>query len=170
MTTEASVRFLPVDHDVGNKPALCIRGRKHATCVVRDDSGIRLRQLDLPTFDRLCRPVLFHGHPYPIDRAAKMMLSFTKRSVARCEITQGAKVFLDRILNGSIVEEEIEVHEPTAQTPRKANSTPRSSLLKDLCDELKLDPRVARRVLRAAGLHAPYEDEKAIRKALKAGA
>lgn len=166
MTTEASVRFLPVDQDVGNKPALCIRGRKHATCVVREDSGIRLRQIDLKTFDRLCRPVLYHGHPYPIDRAAKLLLSFTKRGVARVEITQGAKSFLTRVLDGSIVEEELEVESPQ---PESKASTPssRPSLLRDLCSELKLDPRVARRALRAAGLHAPYEDEKAIRKALK---
>jgi hypothetical protein len=43
----------------------------------------------------------------------------------------------------------------------------RSNVLGSICKELKIEPSVARRLLRAAGMHAPYIDEKKIREILK---
>lgn len=51
-----------------------------------------------------------------------------------------------------------------AKAPKKDDAKP--SVIKTICTDLKLDPRIARRRLRAAGMKAPYENEAAIRKAL----
>ena len=40
------------------------------------------------------------------------------------------------------------------------------SVIRTICTEMKIEARVARRRLRAAGLNAPYTDAAAIRKAL----
>ena len=42
------------------------------------------------------------------------------------------------------------------------------SVIAAICKELKIDPRVARRKLRTAGMKAPYTDATAVRKALVA--
>ncbi|HEX5461450.1 MAG TPA: hypothetical protein VFX20_15915 [Steroidobacteraceae bacterium] len=46
-------------------------------------------------------------------------------------------------------------------------TTERPSALKTICTELKIEPKAARRRLRAAGLKAPYTDAAKIRAALK---
>lgn len=46
-------------------------------------------------------------------------------------------------------------------------TTERPSALKTICTELKIEPKKARRRLRAAGLKAPYTDSAEIRAALK---
>lgn len=43
------------------------------------------------------------------------------------------------------------------------------SVISDVCTALKIEPRVARRRLRAAGMKAPYVDAAAVRKALAKG-
>ena len=53
----------------------------------------------------------------------------------------------------------------TATTKAKGTDTT-PSVIKTICTELKIEPRIARRRLRAAGLKAPYSDASAIRKAL----
>ena len=42
------------------------------------------------------------------------------------------------------------------------------SVIATVCKELKIDPRIARRKLRGAGMKAPYTDAAAVRKALVA--
>lgn len=55
--------------------------------------------------------------------------------------------------------------EMTTVTAKK--TTERPSALKTICTELKIEPKAARRRLRAAGLKAPYTDAAKIRAALK---
>jgi hypothetical protein len=43
-----------------------------------------------------------------------------------------------------------------------------ASVIAAVCKEMKIDPRVARRKLRGAGMKAPYTDASAVRKALAA--
>ena len=50
----------------------------------------------------------------------------------------------------------------------KAKNTDAPSVIKTICTEMKIEPRIARRRLRAAGMKAPYADASAIRKALTA--
>ena len=51
-----------------------------------------------------------------------------------------------------------------AAKSKKSDTTP--SAIKSVCTELKIEPRLARRRLRFAGMKAPYTDATAIRKAL----
>jgi hypothetical protein len=50
------------------------------------------------------------------------------------------------------------------KTPTKKQEG--KSVIAEVCAGLKIDPRVARRRLRAAGMKAPYQDANAVRKAL----
>ena len=50
------------------------------------------------------------------------------------------------------------------KTPTKKPAT--TSVIAAICKELKIDPRIARRKLRSAGMAAPYTDASAVRKAL----
>jgi hypothetical protein len=52
----------------------------------------------------------------------------------------------------------------TKTTPKK----PEDSVIAAVCKELKIDPRMARRKLRSAGMKAPYTDANAVRKVLVA--
>ena len=57
----------------------------------------------------------------------------------------------------------------TAKTkPPKATKADAPNVVKTICTELKVHPRIARRRLRAAGMKAPYTDAAALRKALTA--
>ena len=49
----------------------------------------------------------------------------------------------------------------------KKTTAERPSALKAICTELKIEPKKARRKLRAAGMKAPYTDAAKIRAALK---
>ena len=53
----------------------------------------------------------------------------------------------------------------TTKAPAKAKKVT-ESVIKTICTEMKIEARIARRRLRAAGLKAPYTDVAAIRKAL----
>ena len=52
---------------------------------------------------------------------------------------------------------------------KKTTTTKKQSVISDVCTALKIEPRVARRRLRAAGMKAPYLDAGAVRKALAKG-
>lgn len=51
---------------------------------------------------------------------------------------------------------------------KKSNTTKKTatSVVPAICAELKIDLRIARRRLRAAGMSAPYDDSAAVRKVL----
>jgi hypothetical protein len=163
---EASVRYInpPCSGDVddgGFKPAVCFRAREYAHCVVNEDSGIHVIKVPVRDFDH-APVVLLKGEAYPTKRAAKMMLDFTERTTARRDITQRASELLRGVLDGS---ETTVVDAPTPPTehPKGAPTT----LIAAICAELDIDPPVARRLLRKAGLAAPYTDEAQIRAVLK---
>lgn len=49
---------------------------------------------------------------------------------------------------------------------KKTTKKEGTSVIADVCAQLKIEPRVARRRLRAAGMKAPYQDAASVRKAL----
>jgi hypothetical protein len=53
-------------------------------------------------------------------------------------------------------------------TTKKSDKAATTSVIAAICKELKIDPRIARRKLRGAGMKAPYTDATAVRKALTA--
>lgn len=143
------------------KIALCLRGRKFATCVVNDDNGIHLVKLPVADYDRYARP-----RAETPKKVAQQLLAFTRRDVSPKSITQGAFDILNDVVSGQIPEEDVEYVPPPAAASNGEKPATRSTILAAICQELKIEAAVARRKLRKAGLHAPYEDEKAIRKAL----
>ncbi len=83
-----AVRQVYQDHyrgvESGEKPALCVRGRKYAYCVVID-FPVRVLKRPARDFDTL-RPTAYHGEEYPVDR----MIKHLKTAGRRNGITKGA--------------------------------------------------------------------------------
>lgn len=149
------------------KLAICLRGRKHATCVINEDSGIHLVKIPVADYDRYAQTRATHTPSV----VAQRMLDFTVRDVAPKPITKGALEILERVVSGDIPEQDVEFKDEPIEAPVEkrinGDAKPRSNLLAQICSELKIEGTAARRKLRKAGLHAPYENEKEIRAALK---
>lgn len=159
--TTASVRYVGLqEFGIGLKPVLGVRGRKYASCVVIDENFVRVVQVDLKDFDKSA-PVLYHGQPYPVERFAKHMLNQSRASAKR-EVTKGAAEVIEKALRG----EEVDEAPPSPEKPSQPSARA-EGVLASICRELSIEPSAARRVLRAAGMKAPYEDATAIRQALK---
>lgn len=176
-----------------NKIAVCLRGHKYATCVINDDTALRLVKVRVADFDRYAGNV----HPENSDpkTVAEKWMAFTYRAICPKEITQGAARILRMIIDGEIPAEDVELNdvELAPSRPEGVNhgtdvsrrkkkprlvrkngedttttAAPKSTILAGICATLKLEPTIARRMLRAAGMSAPYDDEKKILSVLKA--
>lgn len=148
------------------KLAICLRGHKYATCVINEDSGIHLVRIPVKDYDRYAQ-----NKTVPLKGMAQQLISFTTREISPKPITKGALEILERVVSGDIPEQDVEFKDEPIEAPveKKINgdAKPRSNLLAQICSELKIEGTAARRKLRKAGLHAPYENEKEIRAALK---
>ncbi len=87
-TMAVAVRQIFQDHyrgvESGEKPALCVRGRKHTHAVVID-FPVRILRRPARDFDML-RPTVYHGEEYPVDRMIKHLRTAGRRN----GITKGA--------------------------------------------------------------------------------
>jgi hypothetical protein len=152
------------------RPALCLRGRKNAYCVVNDDGTFRIRKVEVREYDQM-RPIPHRGSTYEPKEFAQKIKAQIIRTDVRREATQGALELIDRVLSGEF-DQDVEFSE-SAETPKieevtaKPAKESRPSILAKICEELKIEPVLARRKLRKAGLSAPYDNEAAIRGALK---
>lgn len=163
---EVSVRYVAHANDIGFKPALCFRGIKWAHCIVNEDEGIRVMKIDVQTLGQ-AQAVEFRGAAYPIKRCAEQLMSFTKRHTAAKAITEAARELIERVLANEVIEEKAEIVAPKAKiTTTTDTSAPRSTVLAGICAELNIEPTMARRMLRKAGLHAPYDDAAVLRRTL----
>ena len=158
---------------MGFKPVFGWRGHKHAHCVVNDEAGVRVLKIPVRDFDRAPQ-LLYRGNPYPPERFRDAMLRIGERK----GITQAAVELLMRSEGPSddAPEDAEPAPTPAATTadPKKPDtarearpSTPSGGgLIAAFSVEFKLEPGRIRKLLRAAGLAAPYTDAAAIRKAL----
>lgn len=159
---EAQVKYIHFA-DSGAKLGIGFRGTKIAHCVMNTENGIAVEEVPINEYDRMrVVPNVEAKH------AAEQFMAFTRRRTAQRSITPGAQRLLERLLNG----EGVELVATTPEEPKASDATPPSStqgkgVLAMVCADLSLEPAVARRRLRAAGLHAPYDDEAKIRAALK---
>ena len=161
--SNSSVRYVGMEeHGVSLKPVLGVRGTKYATCVVVDEETIRAVQVPLKDFDRSA-PVLYKGRPYPVDRFIEHMERQARQRYNRRDMTQAARDAIARAQAGAGTEDV----PPPLPEPTPPPARPEANLLSRICAELKIDPSVARRQLRKAGLKAPYDNEKLIRENLK---
>lgn len=157
----ADYRYMQMPNS-GIKPVVGIRGNKYAITVVNDELGVRCQQFDLREWDK-ADSVDLKGNKYPVERAARFLKEVGKRKA----ITLAAARVLARVLNepepSPVPAGHTDTDAPVGDTP------PRSSILKSICEELKLAPSLARRILRASGMHAPYDNEAQIRSTLTNG-
>lgn len=166
--------------------ALCFRGRKWANCVVVD-YPIKVWTTRLEEADKLEIPE-YQGKPYPVARMADSLLSLSKKN----GITVAAERLLRAALDGSHLSEEAidakpsengEIIEPVKKKrAKKTAGEPKPpkkekpvvigrspTVVGTICAKLKLDPKVARKMLRKAGLHAPYADAAKVEEILTKG-
>ena len=151
---EAQVKYLPY-RDSGCRPGIGFRGTKYASFVFDDAASIRVEKVELREWDQM-RVVPYKGVAYPIERAIKTLLKTAKKKPITVEAL--------RLLNREDLEAP-EIELPPVSAPQAASAV-RSSVLSEICAELKLEASTARRLLRKAGLSAPYTDPVAIRTAL----
>jgi len=167
---EVSIRYVQLEN-AGFKPTLVLEGRKLAHCIINDELSVRVVDMELRDLGRT-RPVLFRGQHYPVSR----FIESIRRIGARKGITEGARDYLERAERASPDAEEGINPVSTPAIPQKPVFEPLHSIpeplkrgtggLGSICDALGIDPVVARRRLRAAGMHAPYADAEAIRRIL----
>lgn len=107
-------------HESGEKPALCLRGRKYTHCVVID-YPVRVLKKPLRDFDT-CRDTMLKGSPYPV----KLMISHLREIAKRNGITVGATKVLETALSQNQLDEEATeemVMEGEVSTEAKASNT-----------------------------------------------
>lgn len=87
-------------HWSGEKPALCLRGRKYTHCVVID-FPVRVLKKTIRDFD-LARDTIYKGSSYPV----KLMVSHLRDIGKRNGITVGAQKVLDAAISQVQLDEE----------------------------------------------------------------
>lgn len=166
MATTAEVKFV---EDDGWRPALCVRGREYASCVVADSTRLSVLRVPLRAFDTYPR-VPHRGGPYSPQRAAERFLAATRRRHQRLEATKEALRIIRITLDLPADDPDDPPADPPPGQPR-AKQEPAvrrsSGPLQMICAELAIAPAAARRALRSAGLRAPYEDVDLIRRTLE---
>lgn len=150
---EISVRYIQVP-DSGFKPAVVFRYEHLAQAIINDETEIRVLDLSLRDADQ-ARVVLYAGSNYPVERA----VSILKRTGKPFDyLAEQLLRVADGVLDSAIV---------AVKAPESTPEVSNSSALGRVCAALGLNPGVARRLLRKAGLRAPYTDETLIRKTLQ---
>lgn len=183
---EVSVRRIYARNEQ-NEIALCFLGRKWANCVVVD-YPIRVYTMDKREMKGLEAP-LYQGKPYPVRRLAESLSRLAKKN----GMTIAAQRLVDACLAGEHLSEELIDAKPSENgadpSPKVRKTEGRKRQLAETSEELApgatppqatagnlvatlsekygLDPRAARRKLRAAGLSAPYTDAAKVEAALK---
>lgn len=190
---DASVRWL-YDRIEGYEPALILQGKKYASCVVLD-TPIRVFTLDVRRVKEM-RIVEKNEQPYPLVSFAKYYLEQERKR----GITLAAKRLCEAVISGASVEDELDadpdadlipptdnpkdrkstveikedINEKNHPTPKKLKiGVPKligPSVIAAVCTELGMEPKEARKKLRAAGMHAPYVDLEKIHAVLKSKA
>ncbi len=169
------VRYIPTDRSVhesrvvwsGNKPALCFRGEKRATCVLIGETEITTVELPLDIVEKSPNVPDSMGQAAGIPYSPeKFILRVTGTGKP---LTDEARELLQSV-NGKKkplpVTKKAPVVSQTAPKPGTLK-TAGAELIIVLSQEYKLPSPKLRRFLRSQGLNAPYTDEKAVRNALK---
>ena len=153
--------------DQGWRPALCLRGTKYASCVIADSTSISVLRVPLREFEASPR-VPHLGGPYSPLKAAERFLAASRRRHQRLTATREAMRIIRITLGLPPDPEPPPPEDPPGDTGAKDEPAVRRSNgpLRDICAELSIEPATARRMLRAAGLRAPYGDVPAIRRVL----
>jgi len=168
---EATVRSIPTEtavvdnrsFAVGNKPALCFRGKEYALGIINSEEGIIPVRLDLRTHDK--SPILHLGEEeYPVYK----FISHIERIMQTKPISDEALALIQQWPNNPAdFGDAIIPDEPITQPITKKRKPKQKNCIAAIADEMGLAATKIRKFLRSQGMRAPYEDEKKIRTALK---
>jgi hypothetical protein len=159
---EPEVRYLNLEDLEGpaknsNRPALCFPLEGKVLCVVSD--GLRIRIVKVRPYDYHvhARFVPFDGGNYPPGRFIDQLIEISRhRPSTRAARRLIAEYDCDK---AALIQVE---SEDTSGEYHKGET------VEMVCDQLGLEPRWARKMLRASGIRAPYEDEVVVLKILRA--
>lgn len=167
---EASVRYIPMEtavvdgqtFQVGEKPALCFRGKDYAIGIINDQEGIIPVTLTLRDHDT-SRMVMYGTEEYPVGK----FISHLERIMQEKPISNEAlKLILQWPNNPEDFNSGPTVEPQPVKT--KTKKTPgQKTLIAVISEEMGVAATKIRKFLRKNGFHAPYEDEQKIRHALK---
>lgn len=134
-----------------NSPKERLKEAKRPSPVVDKTEEFRNRDL-APVADSA-----WTGHLPPAKRqgAARKGVNGKAASVTQLDVAKAHKAAREAIAK------------PNGKAKPTLPHADRGKLIKKLAAELKMDPFDLRVIIRATGMRAPYEDEKAIRKAIK---
>lgn len=167
---EATVRSIPTETGmvdnrefaVGNKPALCFRGKKYALGIINAEDGIVPVRLDLRTHDK--SPILHLGEEeYPVYK----FISHIERIMRSKPISEEALALIKQWPNnpedfGDAIIPDVPSDKPIIKRKPKGKNC-----IAIIAEEMGLAGTKIRKFLRGQGMKAPYEDESKIRTVLK---
>lgn len=171
MTLDVSVRFIPVEYceyqgrriASRTRPALCIRGETKAFGIFNDDLTIEAVELPPEEVD-ISLPVKYDKEEYPIPRYLQHLANNPKPHTPRTDWLLG----LLNNLPEDFPDEEFNRKPDKPFKPKTTSlSPPKSNLIASLAEEYKLAGSKIRKFLRKKGFSKPYDDEEAIRTAMK---
>jgi hypothetical protein len=149
------------DLAVGNKPALCFRGKTYALGIVNEDEMICTLTLSLRDHDK--SPLVMYGvEEYPVTK----FISHIDRIMENKPISDEALALIRAWPNNP----EDFGDEPISDFPevsRKPIKKKGPNIIATISVEMKIPSTKIRKFLRTQGFSAPYDNEKKIRKALK---
>lgn len=145
---EASVRYVQVEAlklpaKYANRPGLVIEAEGKLVCIVSD--GHRIRAIQVPEREILkFRKVPHNGGVYPNDKFLDQLVEISQHRPA----TKDAREWIIKFdpTRGKTVHVELD--------PEKSGG--RGATIAEICEELDIDPKRARKFLRSRGLRAPY--------------
>lgn len=169
---ETTVRYIPTqnvvvdghDYTVGNKPALCFRGKKYAVGIINAEEGIHPVMLTLRDHD-LSRLVMLQEEEYPVYK----FIAHIQRMAETKPIDPEALRLISQWPNtpedfgDPVITEE----EPAKPAKIMGPRFKKPNCIAVISQEMGVAATKIRKFLRSQGMKAPYEDEKKIRSALK---
>lgn len=167
---EASVRYIAteravvdgVDYSVGNKPALCFRGKSYALGIINADDQIKAVKLALPDHDK--SPLVTYGvEEYPVGK----FISHLNRMMDSKPISPEALRLILEWPNNPEDFGVASIQDPPVPPSVKKKLQHITNCIPGIAKELGTTPQKVRKFLRSQGLSAPYTDEKKIRQLMK---
>ncbi|WP_455363550.1 hypothetical protein [[Eubacterium] cellulosolvens] len=169
---EATVRYIPIEigvsdgqeFAVGNKPALCFRGKEYALGIVNGEEGIIPVRLTLRQHDE--SPLILINNrtdEYPVS---KFIAHLQRIMVDKPIAEEALKLISNWPNNGEDFNSEPIPDHPVITAIKRAK-VQKSNCIPVVAKEYETTPQKIRKYLRSRGMHAPYDNETEIRSIMK---
>jgi hypothetical protein len=169
---ETTVRYIPIDtavvdgrtYAVGNKIALCFRGKSHALGIINAEEAIVPIRLDLRNHD--LSPLVYINNrteEYPVSR----FIAHLQRIMLEKPIAEEAlRLISNWPNNGEDFDSELIPDHPVVAAIRRTK-VQKVNCIPVVAKEFETTPQKVRKYLRSKGMHAPYDNETEIRSIMK---